>query len=416
MMHMSTTLDPPPTASIDDLFATVEHGDLFDLTHAQVRTAIVDLERHRARVDATQNRLIAHFDTLGLAASDGYATTRAWLRQRTHMSGPTAARRVRTARQLRSMPIVTGEFEAGRLSFEQANAFANALNPRTEEAMTIDEQALVDLALGIQVDALQGELRGWKEAVDPDGPKPAAGHTSRHLALSQGLDGQWFGQFELNAADGAVIKSAIEQMSDWLWHHEKKSGLTDTGAERTAAQRRADALVELIRRGLTTLNDEYAPGHTPKSSLSLLITLEDLESGRSATTDAGDHVGGTGLERLGCDCVVQPIGWSVDGVPLSHGRKKRIPTPAQRRAAIAQYGGCFFPGCDAPASWADIHHLAHWDRDNGDTDQENLAPACAGTHHKLFHEGGWDTRIEPDGTITILKPDGTIFDPTPGWN
>jgi hypothetical protein len=411
-----TTTSMPLGMAVEDLLTTLDSADLFDLTADEVRAAIIETEQVRARLDALSCRLIERFDTAAMAGDDGYATTRAWLRQRCQMSGPMASRRVKTARALRSMPVVRAGVDAGRLSFEQAHAFAAVLNPRTEHAMTIDEERLVAGALGSNVDDLQQELREWKESVDEDGPEPDAGHLSRHVTLAQGLDGQWFGTLEYGGADGALMKSAVDQMAEWLNRQERRDVALDPSLARTAGQRRADALLELVRRGLATLNDTYAPGHTPKPSLSLLITLEDLEGGRSARTDSADRVGGAGLDRLLCDCSVNPIGWSVEGNPLSHGRTKRLPTPEQRRSAIAKYGGCFFPGCDAPAHWADIHHLLHWDRDNGDTDQPNLAPACSGTHHKLFHEGGWDTRLEPDGSITILRPDGTVFDPVPGWN
>jgi hypothetical protein len=34
---------------------------------------------------------------------------------------------------------------------------------------------------------------------------------------------------------------------------------------------------------------------------------------------------------------------------------------------------------------------------------------CEFHHLIVIHQWGWDVRIEPDGTMTARRPDGTIF-------
>jgi hypothetical protein len=53
----------------------------------------------------------------------------------------------------------------------------------------------------------------------------------------------------------------------------------------------------------------------------------------------------------------------------------------------------------------DIHHVIHWTRD-GVTDLKNLIPLCS-LHHHLVHEGGWTLTLQPDRTITLIRPDGS---------
>ena len=403
---MATALASPETL-LDEL----DGLDLFEIGAKELGTKIVEVERMRARLDAAENRLIDRFDAALMAPVSGYRNTRSFLTHRAQMTGSNAGRRVKVARALRRLPLVAAEFDEGRFSFDQAAAFAYAVNPRTEEAMATDEAALVELAAGLTVDDLTKELTHWKEGVDVDGTEPDPGHGSRSFNMAQGFGGNWLGNLELGSADGAFVKGCLDQIVAELHEQEARDVQLDISLARTPGQRRADALVEIFRRALATDITRATP---PRAAVSLLVTLEDLEADRSGHTDGGDRVKTSGLDRLSCDCSVSPIGWSVDGVPLSHGRTRRLPTPAQRRAAIAQYGGCIFPSCDAPPGWADIHHFQHWKRDVGPTDQANLGPACP-FHHPLFHEGGWNVHVGSDGELVFTMPGGIVFDPHPGW-
>ncbi len=68
----------------------------------------------------------------------------------------------------------------------------------------------------------------------------------------------------------------------------------------------------------------------------------------------------------------------------------------QRLASFARPGGdtCSAPGCDAPATRAEMHH-AHTDwGDGGGTDIDNLAPACTRHHHMIGNRpGDYTTRM-----------------------
>jgi hypothetical protein len=53
-----------------------------------------------------------------------------------------------------------------------------------------------------------------------------------------------------------------------------------------------------------------------------------------------------------------------------------------------------------------IHHVTAWER-GGSTNLANLLPLCS-RHHHLVHEGGWQLTLQPDRTITLTRPDGTV--------
>ena len=384
-----------------------------ELSSQGARDAIETIERARALMDAAESKLLARFDqTLGCRA-EGFRTTRAWMTQRCQVTSATASRRMKVARALPSLPLVADRFTRGALSFDQVECFARALNDRTADAMAEDEAALLSLAEGLRPDDFAREMRGWMEQADADGCDPDPGHRDRTMSLSQSIDSRWFGRLELGSADGAVLKTALEAVMAELWKQEQKDCELDPALERTVGQRRVDALLELVRRGIAA-NPETA--EVQRAALSLLITLEDFQADRGGQTDAGDRISPAGIDRLTCDSVVTPLGWSLDGVPLSHGRTRRLPTAAQRRAISARDRGCVFPGCDAPPNRCDGHHRRHWKRDLGPTDTDNIDLVCTGTHHPLLHEGGWELERDEHGRPCWYTPDGNLLDPRPGWS
>jgi hypothetical protein len=103
------------------------------------------------------------------------------------------------------------------------------------------------------------------------------------------------------------------------------------------------------------------------------------------------------------------IGLGGPSLPLDVGRTDRIPPQIRRAVSIRDHGTCAFPGgCSAPAIFCDQHHCVHR-ADGGITATGNIAIFCQFHHDTLLHKYGWSAAVEPDGTITIRKPDGTIF-------
>lgn len=375
----------------------------------QVGALIQRIEAARAVLDVAASAIIGRFDAEGGAAHDGLRSTNSWLQQHAQMSSATATKRVRVARALRHLPDLAERCRSGRLTADQADVFARSRNERTEEAMSHDESALADLAERLRPDDFAREMRAWAEMVDTDGAEPEPGHRGRSFSFVQTLDDSWTGRLDLGSADGLFVDSAIEAMAESLWRTEDRS--TD-GERRSRSQRRADALVELIRRGCAK---QRAGASAVVPTLHLILDAGDLEAGRGADTPGGHHIGPAGTDRLTCDgAAVEVVRDRHTGAVLDWGRRRRLVTRTQRAALALRDKGCSFPGCGAAPSECDAHHMRPW-RDGGASDMSNLTLACWSTHHHLVHEGGWCVRPDEHGMPQWLRPDGTVVGRGTGW-
>ncbi|HEU4999304.1 MAG TPA: DUF222 domain-containing protein [Lapillicoccus sp.] len=173
---------------------------------------------------------------------------------------------------------------------------------------------------------------------------------------------------------------------------------------RTVEQRRGDALVDVCRRAVAYAGSSRSAGaggrdggavlpppippSGVKATVMVTISLEDLQDRSRAGVvvggvDAGTLLGPETVRRLTCDGALVPVVVGADGQILYFGRTKRWFTSAQVRALWLRDRHCTFPGCRAPASWCDAHHIRHW-VDGGPTDLTNGALLCE-RHHTVVH-------------------------------
>jgi hypothetical protein len=201
--------------------------------------------------------------------------------------------------------------------------------------------------------------------------------------------------FEYTMVVDAEAKATIEAAVQGLSAPRPADGEPD---RRPSGQRRMDALLEVVRRGVASADGVAT---TPKAELFVTVTLEDLVARANAATvfasgEAGTLLGPETARRVACDAGVVPVVLGKDGQILDLGRRFRLFTSAQLRALWLRDGGCTFPGCTVPASWCDGHHLRHW-ADGGATDLGNAALLC-GRHHTIVHRKGYHAELV-DGRV-----------------
>ena len=198
----------------------------------------------------------------------------------------------------------------------------------------------------------------------------------RSLTKSDGPAGMSLYRLLLEPEGAAVVDSALAALAGPV------KGPGGEPDERSAAQRRADALVEVLRRGVSS------PGSEPKcdkAQVVVTIGLDDLYEGThgAGVTSTGEVLPPSVVRRMACDAGIIPVVLGGDSEVLDLGRAVRWFTPGQKRAIWLRDGGCTYPGCTMPPQWCDAHHVDWWSR-GGRSDVSNGALLCP-RHHTLVH-------------------------------
>lgn len=240
-----------------------------------------------------------------------------------------------------------------------------------------------------------------------------------HLLAAYGLDGD-FDDSEERAKKGESL-SLGKEIAPGLWEYvlrlsrEGRAALeaaigplsapTPTPADdhgpaepdlRPHDQRRAHALLALISRAQKAGDTTWS---STKAQIFVGINLEDLQQRAGAGAllgglTTGDLVTPETVRRWACDASIIPMVLNSCGEVVNLGRAERFFTPAQIKRLWLRDRHCTYPGCDAPASWTDAHHLIHW-ADGGASDLDNAALLCQ-RHHTIVHSQRYHGWIEPD--------------------
>jgi len=165
---------------------------------------------------------------------------------------------------------------------------------------------------------------------------------------------------------------------------------------RTATQRRYDALLTIIGRGVSS--PDGAPT-TSKARLVVTMRYDSLAEQLTGTgaTQTGETLSAATVRRLACSAEIIPAVLGTDSEVLDLGRAARLASPAQHLLLWRRDGGCSYPGCTVPPQWCDAHHL-EWFSRGGRTDLNNLALLC-GRHHTLVHHRDLTATVGADGGV-----------------
>src|SRR5580704_15650777 len=106
--------------------------------------SICALKRQAARLNSFICQATNEFDIWGGWASDGARSPASWLSHRNHEPIRDSRQQVARGRGLRQLPVASQAFSEGEISASHVDALLAVRNARTEDALSRDEELLVD--------------------------------------------------------------------------------------------------------------------------------------------------------------------------------------------------------------------------------------------------------------------------------
>ena len=390
-----------------------------------LETQICDLAGHLAATTCRFLQLLGDFDAReGWAAWD-LPSCAAWLSWKCQMSSGTAREHVRVARAMRTLPVISGEFGAGRMSFAKVRAL-------TRIATRATDADLAEMAGPMTANQLERFARAHRKVSKADDENAVA---ERRVRWRTEDDGSLTMSVRLPPADGAVVLQALRAAARDL---EVKSASDDRpaapavpvdrdAAEAAARESLADALVDVAS---AYLGGKIAAASNPDIyqvivhvGPDVLMDPADGSAGQadvSAETPGHSRIGhpadprrchiedGPAIHpstarRIACQATLSWMLHDHDGTLLDVGRRHRVPTPAQRRAVRERDRcRCQFPGCMSRR--VEIHHIQFWSK-GGPTNLANLVLLCK-AHHMIVHDLGYLIAPLTGRGFRFTRPDG----------
>ncbi|GAB3459761.1 HNH endonuclease signature motif containing protein [Actinophytocola sediminis] len=392
---------------MDEIITELLDRDWDQLSDDELLGSVRRVESWSRRLYAVMLAVVREVDARGLADRQGVSSTAVLLRQLLRLSPRAAKRRVEDAADLCGsttlsgapvpprFPAAAAALRAGALSEEQLAVIRRTLHELPDEVAPVTrvrvEHQLVGEAHRFDPTQLGKLAVRVRAHLDPDGVLRSERDAADRMELSfvEDATGVIRIRGRLSTAGAAVVRSALSPLAKPL-----------RDDPRSAAKRRADALVELARRMLTAGGLPIDGGVRPQ--VGLTVDVAELRRNTGVVDlDGGSTVSIQTARRICCDADVIPIVMRGGSQPLDVGRRQRLVTGPLRRALIARDRGCVAPGCDRPPEWCDAHHLVHW-ANGGRTAIDNTALVC-GYHHTLLHRGEWTARMI-DGVPHFIPP------------
>ena len=393
---------------------------LWALSDAEVEEALTTLGQLHASVEAQLAAVVGEGRSRGLGVGEGWGP-QDWAR----MQAPGLS-----ARLLVDLDTVAQTAEEPRLA-EVREAVASGADPTATEALSVakgamlarfhrgvramaEPEQLADVTAellwgarghnGMPEKTLAIAIRRTADLLRPDRlveHEAEVRRAHRSLVKGKGPVGMWRYTLLLDDEGAAIVDSAVDALA-------KPQRDPETGDydPRTPAARRADALIDLVRRAVS------APDGVPRQAKTSLVVTIKLDELQRLSRGAGLTLGGEPLpietvRRMACDAQVIPAVLGTHGEVLEQGRAERLFNRAQIRHLWLRDGHCTFPGCTKPATWCDAHHLLHW-ADGGPTDTDHGALLCQ-RHHTVVHSNGYAGEVVDGPGGPFVK-----WDLTPG--
>jgi len=353
-------------AAVDALLASPDVFDGDDELHAFVIGAVVEQQRLVAAVAPA----VARWDKLRVWGDDGSLSAASRLSVEAHTSKTAARCTLRRSKQLQEMPATAAAVAEGSLSPEHVDLLGRANRSHRRERFAQDEETLVAACKPLLFDDAIRAVAYWRNRADADGSGDATATKQRdraadaHLHASETLDGTTVINGVLDPIAGEIFRNELDRLEHVLYLADKAAG-----SERTNAQRRAAALVEMASRSASM------PDNARRPKPLFVVHVGDETARRLCEFAGGTVLQPEELKDWVDDALMETFLFDGPSVVLTASQKRTF-TGKLRSAIQARDRRCQHPsGCTVPATKCDINHIVAWS-EGGTTDQFNGDPEC----------------------------------------
>ncbi|MCP4959184.1 MAG: DUF222 domain-containing protein [Actinomycetia bacterium] len=415
-----------------------------------LRNCVSTMTGLRNRVEALDARVLDVADQPAVYAqgtTGGSATLRSYLYATSNGRRGQLAGRTLRADRLSSMPLVRDAFEAGQLTPDHIRVLGELTQPRFYQHFIDAEQTLVDWATTMAWDEFAKAIQAWRNAADDSEPdlKDEKDQQARSVHLSRGWKDRGMLDGTLTPEARVLVGGEVDRIALQLLKHDRAEAkarlgtdkITNNDLQRSAAQRRHDALVIMACRsnGADADTDMASPIAHIRASLECVQAALAKAAGLEPEPvppelfecefDDGTAMTYHQLVKYLVQAKVHSVVLSQNGEVLHYGTGRRWFTPKQRQAIAYRDRWCNC-GCGLLARQVDTDHVLAAE-DGGLTNLDNGEPRCRTTHTRktaaenhrraeLRRQKQWAVREEREREETDSvdqRPPSEVFDRPP---
>jgi Domain of unknown function (DUF222) len=375
--------------------------------------------------------LVDIVDRNGLYANDGHRSATAWCAYTCRTTRTEANRRAGLANMFRTLDETARCYRAGEVGREQVGLLSKAFrNPRCGHLLADSEHMLLEDERRLNARQFTNVMKHWLNTADADGIRQRHDtlHESRDMRITEQFDGGFTVDGSHGPAQGALAKAlfeqfvAVERLADWeAARAEFGNDATAADLQRTEAQRRADAFINILLQAAA----QPADAVRPEPCVNIIMSTDAYEAGLAELAETGpvrldprnyrtyqcQTLGGTTLPpgvalRAAMAGHIRRV--VIGATEASISQKSRTFTGPLRALVQTRDTTCIWTGCHIPSDQCQADHVTPW-RHTQDTSANNGAPLCG--KHNRHKERGYRTWRDTQGNWHIQRPDGTTITP-----
>jgi hypothetical protein len=396
-------------------------GSAHDLTSGEKTELLDAVSRVRNKLDALDAAAITAFEATQEHKAQGHASVIGWLAHNRRESNDTAAGRRRLARRLLHHPLAADALAAGEITAAHIDQMDRARRRLGDETYLDYAQPLVEVAVAQRFSDFARTIDYLIMRCDPGEDPDQRQHRDRWANASATFEGAGAIDAWLPKLDFQEWQAEFDRLVDHLYTQDLAEARARLGREperselrQTNPQRRAEAMVLMARRSANFTGDDLGSRryvthiHADATLVACLVkVLTDALADPDLDLDqavAGIELGRDSLHELadGTPISVNTLMLALltgtvrgywhdpDGVPLRHGRDRRLFTPNQATTLLTRHRRCAHPyGCDRTTR-LQSNHITEWQR-GGPTDIDHADTRCG--PHNRWHTTTYD---DPD--------------------